>query len=181
MRQRDLSTVLLKVLGVACIIKAVEFAGGMLVMILSMALGPHFSLELVDDFLHAVLPLLANLVFLLLPAFVLLRYADVIAERMFPTDASVIPCGARPTNEWYVFALSVIGAILLVWYVPGSIVMCVSNFLHAESEMGGQWTYSARRYAWQALARGVIQFSLGLYLVLGSRGIVACVRKLRRE
>ena len=117
-------------------------------------------------------------------AFLLLRYADVIATKLFPRNASAVPEGTHPTDEWYVLALTVLGVALLVWYLPASIATCVYNFLFSaasDTDLAAQLRGPMRLHAWKALLHIIMQLGLGLYLVLGARGIATCVRKLRRE
>ena len=182
MSQRSLTSVLLKVLGVVSIIKAVDFATSTIMMLLSMlwsygSYGESSALEI----LQAYLPILVPLTIFLLTAFILLRYANSIAAKLFPTETSAFPADSVPTDQWYVLALTVLGVGLLVWYVPVNIAICVGNFLWIAGDSGGQFASEARRSAWNGLIQIVLQLGLGFYLILGSRRIVAILRKLRRE
>ena len=177
MSQRSLGSVLLKVLGVVCILKAVEFAATSLMLVFACGVGRgHFS-ETVRGLLPAVTPL----VFSLLLAFILLRYADDISAKMFSEDVQAIPEGAHPKDDWYVLAVTVLGISLLIWFVPIKIAQCLSNFFWPVGDTEALFRTDMRPYAWRALLETVMQLGLGLYLVLGARAIVTFVRKLRRD
>lgn len=179
MSQRNLTGVLLKVLGVVSIIKAVDFSSNALV-VLSSVLGMHGKLSALD-ILQTFLPTLLPFAIYLLTAFILIRYAEAIAAKLFPIEASAFASDSVPTDEWYVFAFTVLGVILLVWFVPGNIVVSVDSFLRINDESWGQFQPQLWRSAWNMLIRVVLQLGLGLYLILGSRTIVTILRKLRHE
>jgi len=121
------------------------------------------------------------LVSFLVLAFILLRYANPIAARLFPTETSEHPSDPVPIDQWYVLAFTVLGVALLVWYVPLNIGQCMTYFVWPEGDTAGQFQRDMRPFAWQALLRLAMQLALGLYLVLGARGIVTILRKLRRQ
>lgn len=181
MNQRSLSTVLFKVLGIFSIIRAMDYASPFLWTILSkdFPTSQLFSMETA----RALPALLAVPVLYLVIAFILLRYANKVAARMFPDNSSAIPEDARPRDEWYVLPLTVVGVVLLVWTVPASVATCLYNFAWPvmAKDAPAALQRDMRPYAWKALLRAVMQVGLGLYLVLGARGIIACVRKLRRD
>ena len=178
MSQRSLASVLLKVLGVVSIIKAIEFAASAIMMVFS---SYGFGRVSVLELLQAYLPILAPFVMFVVIAFILLRYANSIAAKLFPSETSAFSDDSVPTDQWYVLAFTVLGVGLLVWYVPVNIAICVGNFLFIAGHSEGQFGWEARRSAWNGLIQIVLQLGLGFYLILGSRKIVAILRKLRRQ
>jgi hypothetical protein len=177
MSQRHLAAVLLRVLGVVCVIRAVDFVSTSVGVLVSSTLDTGFT----RDTARMLFPLLTPLVPTLVLALILLRYAGGIAARMFPGQSLAIPEDVHPTDEWYVLALSVLGIVLLVWYLPWNIAQCLVHLVWPLSEMSDQLGRDRRFYGWNALLKIVMQLGLGMYLVLGARGIVGLLRKLRRE
>ena len=107
-------------------------------MILFQSYGELSVLETLQTYLHMLTPF----AIFLLTAFILLRYANPIAAKLFPTEASAFPDDSVPTDQWYVFAFTVLGVVLLVWYVPVNIAICIANFL---SIAGDSWGGNSRR------------------------------------
>jgi len=176
MTQRNLGIVLLKVLGVVCVVKAIESAATISSMVVAMtAEGPGGAIS-VAAMLPFTIPVLSSLAF----AFILLCRCEVLAGKLFPAEDAAFPEGAAPADEWYVFAFTVLGAYLLVWHVPLGLAQCVSNFIVSAAGHGEPFPTTARRHAWEGLFRVAMQLGLGFYLIVGGRGIVALVRKLRR-
>jgi hypothetical protein len=179
MSQRNLTSVLLKVLGVVSIIKAVDFAANLLMMLFQM-FGMHGDWS-GSGVLRAFLPTLAPLVIYLLTAFILIRYAGAIAARLFPAEASAFPDDSAPSDRWYVLAFTVLGVILVVWYVPMHIATCLGNVMWIADDPPEQFEAEIWRSIWDALLRGALHLGLGLYLILGSKRIVAIIRKVRPQ
>lgn len=173
MTQRNLGIVLLKVLGVVCVVKAIEYAATIGSFVVSVVVGR----ETFENPVSSMLPITIVLLSYLALAFLLLCRGEVLAAKLFPAEDAAFPEGADPTDEWYVLAFTLLGVYLLVWYVPFGIAQCVTSFLWSPSEAAFSTPPPGTV---QTLIRLAMQLGLGLYLALGARGIVALVRKLRR-
>jgi len=147
MTQRNLTSVLLKVLGVVCIIKAVDFLSQVIMILVSMF--SHLGKLPVLDYILTLIPVLIPLLFLLIPAFILLRYARQISARFFQDETPAFPGDASPTDRWYVFAFTILGAVLLVWYVPLSLGRCLSLLLWPTGDLDGPFRREMRTHLWR--------------------------------
>jgi len=179
MTQRNLTAVLLKILGVVSLIKAVDFVVYLFGMVFSMlgSFGDQSFLKILAGMLPALAPLVATLII----AFILLCCADRIAAKLFPAESPVLPDNPAPTEAWYVFGCTIIGVFLLVWYLPISILTSVSNLVWLTGDSpGSQFDPDLRRRAWTGIIQALLQAGLGLYLVFGARGIAAVLHKIRR-
>ena len=175
MNQRKLTSVLLKVLAIVCLILAVNTVAQYLPFLLQNVLAS--GIDYLDWTILTIwiLPIVQVAI-----AFILLRYADRIAAKLNPTDSTALPDVGEPTDAWYMFAATIAGIILVVWYVPITLAMCLSNFVLAPSD-NSEFAREIRTSTWLRLLKVVMQLALGVYLIVGARTIVALVRKLRRD
>ena len=179
MTQRNLTSVLLKVLGVVCLIKAIDFASITFSLLLSAIpdIPKAFVGEAALSFLPAITPFIASLVL----GFVLIRYAEQYAGRLFPVDEAAFPSDAAPTDQWYVLAFTILGVFLLVWHVPIHLGQLLSDAIQAARNQGDRFAVTFNAQFWRAVIRVGLQIVAGLYLILGGRGLLALVRKLQRD
>ncbi|MDP2983487.1 MAG: hypothetical protein Q8O92_09185 [Candidatus Latescibacter sp.] len=89
----------------------------------------------------------------------------------------------RVTDDWYVFALTVIGIILVIWQVPMTLSSIAVNLTYGlYNESGGHdWQIYMRQQGWALVLQSLIKFALGMYLIFGSRGLVSIIRRLRGQ
>jgi|GEM_PF-3691774 len=165
MAQVNLAVVLLKLLGVFCVVRALEHLS---VVFFPWTWGAPF-LSRLGMFAGAAAPA----VVLLIAAAALFRYAESVARRLFPEDKPLPIQAGAPTNQWLILALMVVGVVLLVWQVPANLSQIIVNF--AITDVPGDSTIvdNAHRRGWMLLIRTVLQVGAGLYLVLGSRHLAA--------
>jgi hypothetical protein len=168
MHQSKLASLALKILGIYCIIRFFEFFfSGFSQLAFSFLTPSDNWLSQWAISLSALLPL----IFLLTAAFILIRYSDVIAKRLFYKDEPISLSKDGISEGWYVFAFSIIGATLLVWEIPSNLAQIVVNFSIPEIPDHLHIHKEAERAGWILIIHAIIKLGIGLYLVFGAKKI----------
>ena len=160
----------MKILGLYCFILSINYLS-ILMPTISGALFSNLSN------LRMNLALFAPSVPLLIAAFVLIRYADGIAKKLFPSDEGSIIAIQGPIIQWYILSSILMGLFLLIKDVPALISWMGSNwsmqFELFEPKDQARIIESRNRFFVQAS----IRIPIGLFLVFGSRYIAKVLLK----
>lgn len=175
MSPRTLGIIGIRLIGLLAIVQAFQAVPTVVALGLSFA-----QTEIVGDRSMQTMGYLSSAVLLLAWVAIgisLIAYARPIGERLFPdSEVQATPFGAE---ELQVVLFSTLGAFVLVYAVPEALRSTVALRIAASEGLepagGGLWGENGL-YLGMELLRVV----LGLYLLLGGRGIVTSVARLRR-
>ena len=172
MTETKVMSIALKVLGVYSIIRAIE-------QLRTAANGfigwSTFSLiSSLGNMMAHLLPLML----LLTAAFVLLRYSETLAQKLFPTGEPSVVVIENPGKEWYALILTVIGVILLIWTVPQYLSALLVTLSLRYSLNDPALSAQVIAGIWVVAVQLVLLTTIGLYLVFRSKRIAEMLRKL---
>lgn len=171
MDKKIFAKVLIRALSIYTFISALEALQylGMMVAVLSQP-SPAFIIYSIAG----VMPF----IFLLILGFFLWNRAGYLAERMLPVEESVSGGSVATGGEIEAIAFSAVGIYLLSNALP-RLVEVVSGIIVFYS---GQYPPSYEYFNYSSissLAGLTVKMTMGFWLILGSRGIVRLVGKLR--
>jgi len=177
MTQRNLAAVLLKVLGVYCIILAVGSTAPLIGSLRFVGTGAFASggPEAIWQFGAFLIGPLTHIFM----AYLLIAHGEDIAYRIFPEPKTIGAEAVPAIHEWYVLACVLLGILLVVWYVPDGILRCVYDFTYVAKHGSESPDRQFGADRWEVLTRTIMQLALGLLLIFGARNIGRFVVRLR--
>ena len=177
MTDKSLATILLKLLGVYCIVRAVDFVSQIVRLSLGMALGrPSLS---ASEWLSLALSWLPSAAILGVLAFVLLRHADALASRLTSVDDSSPVAAGETVRDPFVISMIVAGVVILAWHVPAQVAGVLTNAVYAMKLPDESLRERFASRAWDSGVRGVLYLAVGAFLILGARRIRDIITRLR--
>lgn len=160
----------LKVLGIYCVIRALDYLPLAGFGLLWDARVLMYSPSLVLDW---IIPL----GILLLTSFVLIRHSDNITRRFFPPSDSTIIVFQGAEVQLYTLAFVFMGSILLIQEIP-ILLSSLTTMLSAESSpISPDLSVRGKRII---LLQLIFKMPVGLFLVFGSRRIAKFLCNLGR-
>ena len=173
MTKREVASLALKLSGIYAFIVSVSSFRTMMFMIAS--IGDHPGQGLNSTLLAAGygIPLLL----LLFLGWYLISASERLSRLIFPQDAAEDKISALSSEDMQTIAFSVVGLFLLTKAVPGlcRVILQISDIYHQNLLLG----YVKGKLVQDLVVR-VVQFSLGLYLFLGSKGLSGLWHKMQR-
>jgi len=168
---KGLATLLLRVTGIICLIRAGDFICSFMGNIFMIYDGA------MDEWGFALM-YLPNTIFLIAAFVTLFVYSDKIANRLFTDIDSADQPEVLAVDEWCVLASTVIGVFLLIRETPAKITQIVINlYIHTpENTEGIQYI---RRGGMFLMARTIVQAGFALYLVCFPRSILGLIKRIR--
>ncbi|HVS09668.1 MAG TPA: hypothetical protein VMS76_07310 [Planctomycetota bacterium] len=172
MNRRDFAVLACRLIAVYLLVESIFFFASFLHNWIAFALDPEAGLPASDWNQWSHLALLA---FPMVAALLLLRFSEAIGSRLVPKGEEPAPSSPAAPGAWLAFGLVLIGVLDLVRSVPELV-----NFV------GYAWSSAPELYPVPLVDRfgtgliaSALRVTLGLWLVLGSRGIARVIGRLR--
>ncbi len=209
MNSQQLSAVLLKLLGIFCIIKIIEMSGSLIMLITFELMDSNNSMSLdLSELLYLSIQYAAMMIPFIATATILIKYTEGISRWLLAKSESGLEKGLQENREinptiegdpfsasdsadnsetsrdsmyeWYRLGLCLMGIALLIWYLPTNLVYIASTyFLQLRGELD-EISQQMRSSLYSGFFLAVAQLILALLLILGNRGIINLIYKLRR-
>ena len=181
MKSKELASVLLKVLGVYCIAQSLPYLGALPVLLApqsSMASAAGVPWAMAGPWAVAT-SILVPLALLASAAMVLIYFNRQLVDRLFPTAEDPALEGGVLLEELYVLAFVITGVVLLARYVAFNLPAVIWKITMVWQDYSTLSQMYSRGMLTDAIGL-IVSVALGLYLILGGRGIYGLIMKLRR-
>lgn len=152
MTETKVLSLALKVLGIYCVVRAIENVTILVQNLLS-----------TTGFISVAL--------FLAFAFVLIRYSDELSKKLLLSSESRSSVIQGNETQWYILTIGLIGIILLVHTVPSLISSLVIDLGIESSRLSDYMKKELVRLKWFGVLRDVLKIMFGLLLVLAPRRI----------
>jgi hypothetical protein len=170
--RRDFAVLACRLIAVYLLLQSVFFLASLLHAGIAMAVDPEqsaggTSLLEWSQLLVLALPIAA--------ALLLLRFSEAIGSRLVPKGEEPAPSSPAVPGSWLAFGLVLIGVLDLVRSVPE-----LASYLgYALSSAPDLFPVPLVERFGSGLIASALRVALGLWLVLGSRGIARVIGRLR--
>jgi len=176
MKQRALAVVLLKLLGVYCLVKIVDYLAQLLMMLFQY--DAHTGLA---EFAESLLFLAPHIVLLGGAAVLLFTLAGKFSRWLIPQTDESLPDLDPPKRDLYILAFAVAGVLVLIVNVPKHLAFLVNSLLAVRGVDDPDFRRRVMEGTWRNVIMLVLYTAIGLYLIVGGSGLTDRIRKLHRN
>jgi hypothetical protein len=163
MSEQRLLALVLKVLGVWTLIGLIQYIGsGWFIGMIS-----QMDRSSVLGFFGWFLAILTPIIFSGAISYVLLRYADVIAVKLSPSEVRLSVGDVTDYDRLFTLGLQLIGVVMLVRVLSSDLIPVVFNILSFADDVTQEFQNSASF----VILRVILQLVLGVYLLKGGPGL----------
>ncbi len=170
MTKRDILSIAFKIIGIYSVMNVIaSFPAIFMPMVINLQKSSIMELDIISKWYLVISISFSILMFIF--AYILLRWSDLIAEKLIKTDTTFTPLSTS-YNEKSIFILSlrIIGSLQIVQAIPKITVTLVQYLDLAVKKINVQ-SYIFSHYGLNMIV-GIIQLFIGAYLISGGKYLV---------
>ena len=175
MSEKKLTSVGLTLIGVYALLRATEYLTQSPWWVFAFG---NANEEFVSDFFY-LLAALVPLMSYLAVSYILIRYSNLIADKLFP-ESERMQVTFPQEIDLMAIILTSIGTILLVWQIPPNLAQIIINFSFQGVPEYPTSKLSAVQGGWVLITKTLIQLFFGFFLVVRSKTIANTIRSLTK-